>query len=842
MSHAALATVAGVSGIAVLGAFVLPGVLRSPDTERTATEPTTATRAAYGQMPASFEANQGQTDPQVRYLAHGSGFTMFLTGNEAVLSLSKPTAQAGGAAAPSTQSSVVRMKFLGANADPEVKGVGTLPGKANYLTGSDPAKWQTGVPTYGKVRYSGLYPGIDLEYYGTKAEMEYDFVVAPGADPNQIALGLDGAKSLAIDDNGDLVMTTADGTLRQGKPVLYQEIDGRRRPVEGAFTLAGNRLGFSIGSYDTSRTLVIDPTLAYSTFLGGGGADVGFGIAVDPSGNAYVGGQTTSSNFPTAGSVTCASTAFPTSSYQCNQPAVDAFVAKLNATGTGLVYSTYLGGAKSDIGYRIALGSDASAYVIGVTDSADDPGTTAVEAGFPTTANAYDSTCGTDGYCDAIGVVPTGTPGCPTGGCTSLGKGDAFVTRLNPAGDGLLYSTFLGGSDQDQDVALTAVPSHMGIAVSGTKAYVTGGTGSSDFPTTSSAYQSTCGTAAIAGCDDGRADAFFSVLDTSLSGTASLTYSSYLGGTGNDVAKAVTVGDDGVGYIAGITTGYGSPVANNLPTKSALQSTYQGGSADAFVAAFRPWRSGATSLKYSTYLGGGGFDHAWGVAVEGAKAYVTGQTDSGDDPATPAADGPTPYFPTTTGAYDTTYNGRPTDPGGDTTFLNGDAFVTKLKQDGNALAYSTFLGGSDMDLGGAIAVDSLGQAYVTGYTTCENASPTGPACTGSFPVTADAIQSTMDGTYIGVELHNTPTDMFVTKLLPEGVGLVYSTYLGGNDFDRGFAIAVRDKNAAGAPIVPEAYVTGRIASTNYPTTAGAFQATKPAAKGNRDAAVSKVVG
>lgn len=841
MSRAALTAATGVTGLAVLGSLTLPGVFSGPDrpTERT---PTAAAKAAYGSLPASFEANHGQTDPQVRYLAHGKGFTMFLTPGEAVLSLAQPTAQAGGGAAPTTRSSVVRMKFLGANADPRISGVGELPGKANYFSGADPASWRTNVPTYGKVRYDGVYPGIDLVYYGTKAEFEYDFVVAPGADPNQISIALEGARNLVIEEDGDLAMTTADGILRQGRPVLYQEIDGRRQPVDGAFTLSGNRLGFTVGAYDSSRTLVIDPTLAYSTFLGGGGSDVGFGIAVDSAGNAYVGGQTTSTNFPTSGSVTCSSTAFPSSSYQCNQPGVDAFVTKLNPSGTGLVYSTYLGGGKADIGYRIALGSDGSAYVVGVTDSADDPGTTAVEAGFPTTANAYDSTCGTDGYCDAVGVVAPGTPGCPAAGCTSLGKGDAFVSRLNAAGNALVYSTFLGGGDQDQDVNLTAVPSHMGIAVSGTKAYVTGGTGSADFPTTSGAYQSTCGTSAIAGCDGGRADAFFSVLDTALSGTASLAYSSYLGGSGNDVAKAVAVGADGVAFIAGITTGYGSPITNNLPTKSALQGTYQGGDADAFVAAFRPSRSGAASLKYSTYLGGGGFDHAWGVAAEGTKAYVTGQTDSGDDPATPAADGPTPYFPTTVGAFDTTYNGRPTDPGGDTTFLNGDAFVTKLKEDGNALAYSTFLGGTDMDIGGAIAVDSLGHAYVTGYTTCENASPTGPACSGSFPVTADAIQPTMDGTYIGFELHNTPTDIFVTKLLPEGAGLVYSTYLGGNDFDRGFAIAVRDKNAVGAPIIPEAYVTGRIASTNYPTTAGAFQATKPAGKGNRDAAVSKVVG
>ena len=846
VSKALVAAIAAVGGAGMLAyGGVLPSVSSwSGGGAAKGTDGAPSGGRAFGELPMSFEANQGQTDGEVRFLAHGSGYTMVLTPTEAVLSLAKPAT--GGGAAPSTEASVVRMKLLGGNPDAKVEGRDGLPGKANYFTGSDRSQWRTGVPTFGKVHYTGVYPGIDMVYYGSKSELEYDFVVSPGADPNQISLGLEGARSVKIDDAGDLLLTTADGTLRHGKPVLYQDVDGERRPVEGSFVqTADDRVGFKVGAYDTSRPLVIDPTLAYSTFLGGGGADVGFGITVDAAGNAYVAGQTTSSNFPTSGNVTCSSTAFPSSSLQCDRPAVDAFVTKLNASGTGLVYSTYLGGGRSDIAYRVAIDAAGSAYVAGATDSADDPGTTAVEAGFPTTVNAFDTTCGTDGTCDARGVTPIGTPGCPAAGCPSSPVADSFLSKLSPGGDALLYSTFLGGSNADQDVYLTAVGSPMGIAVSGTRAYVTGYTTSGDFPTTASAYQSTCGTAAVAGCDEGRSDAYFAVLDTALVGSASLAYSSYLGGTGAEQALSVAVNSEGDAFVTGVTSGYGSPLANNFPTKSAYQASYGGGSSDAFVAQFRPNRSGAQSVKYSTYLGGGGFEVGWGIAVEGTKAYVTGQTDSGDDPATPAADGPTPYFPTTTGAYDTTYNGRRTDSGGDNAFYNGDAFVTKFNQDGTTLAYSTFLGGNDMDVAAAIDVDEAGNAYIAGYTTCENTDPDGPGnlpCTGSFPVTAGAIQSTMDGGYLGWENHNAPTDIFLTKLQADGVGLVYSTYLGGNDFDRAFAVAVRDRDVLGNAITPEAYVTGRMASTDYPTTAGAFQSTKPAGKGNRDAAISKVVG
>ncbi|HUP70741.1 MAG TPA: SBBP repeat-containing protein [Acidimicrobiales bacterium] len=868
----ALVVTAGFSGIALLGYGTgLPSILSSStETPSPAGARSTETevREAYGRLPLNFELNQGQSDSQVKFMARGEGYTLFLTPGETVLSLAPPAASAGGGAAPAEPPAraVLRTKFLGANPAPKVTGSSPTPAKANHFTGADPAGWRTDVPTYATVGYTGLYPGIDAVYHGKKGQLEYDFVVAPGADPSQIRLGFEGARSMAIDDKGDLVLTTEHGRLRQAKPRLYQDVGGRRKAVNGSFLMTGpNQVGFSVSSYDADRPLVIDPVLSYSTFLGGGGSDVGFGIAVDPDGNAYVGGQTGSTNFPTAGATTCPSTAFPGSSYQCAQGGgVDAFVTKLNPAGSALVWSTYLGGGKADLAYRIALDGDGNAYVVGATDSADDPGTPAVEAGFPTTAGAFDTTCGTDGLCNAR--PPADPASCPAVGCRTTGTSDTFVSKLSASGNSLMYSTFLGGADHDQDVLLTAVPSHQGIAVHGTRAYVTGSTGSDDdlstlgvnegFPTTTGAFQNSCGSAAIPGCDNGTLDGYLAVLDTAASGASSLVYSTYLGGSGSDAPRAVAVDGAGNAYVTGVTYGYGSPTANNFPTKSAVQAGYQGGFADAFVAKLDPAGVGPTSLVYSTYLGGGGKDEAWGIDVEGGgvpgkgKAYVTGFTNSGDNPATSAADGPTPYFPTTSGAYDTSFNGRATDGGGNTTFLDGDAFVVKLKATGDKLDYATFLGGADHDLGGAVAVDSEGNAYVTGFTTCQNdnggvplapGAPPPPPCAGTFPV-LDAVQPTMDGNFIGFELHNSPTDIFLTKLNPGGSALIYSTYLGGNDFDRGFAVAVRDTDAAHNAITPEAYVTGRIASTNYPTTAGAFKTTKPAGKGNRDAAVSKVVG
>ena len=308
----------------------------------------TRTTAAYGQLPLAFEANHGQSDARVRFLARGPGYTLFLTPAEAVLSLRAPAA-------------VVRLRLEGANPQPSVTGLDRLAGASNYFIGNDPANWQLGVPNYGSVQYAGVYPGIDVVYYGNQRQLEYDFVVAPEADPRRITLAFDGVDRLSIDPQGNLRLQTAHGELVQQKPVIYQDIRGTRQHVDGRYVLqAHGRVGFAIGSYDVTQPLVIDPVLSYSTYLGGGGSDIGYAVAADSAGNAYVTGSTSSVTFPGA-------------SGSAIQPSLrggsDVFVAKLNAAGTALVYSTYLGGSASEIGRAIAVDGAGNAYVTGETDS-----------------------------------------------------------------------------------------------------------------------------------------------------------------------------------------------------------------------------------------------------------------------------------------------------------------------------------------------------------------------------------------------------------------------------------------------------------------------------------------
>jgi hypothetical protein len=317
---------------------------------------------AYGQLPLSFEANQGQTDAQVSFLARGSGYALFLTPAEAVLSLRKPT-QPGTDADPAASGTVLRMQLVGASTAPRLVGQGLLSGTSNYLLGNDPSQWHTGIADYARVEARGVYPGVDLVYYGNQRQLEYDFTVAPGADPGAITLAFPGAESATLDDQGNLVLQMAGGAVVEQAPVLYQEGNGIREAVSGHYVLAGDgQVGFAVGSYDRSRPLVIDPILSYSTYLGGSFDDIGYGIAVDSAGNAYVTGYTESANFPTAN---------PRQS--ANGGGRDAFVAKLNAAGSVLAYSTYLGGSNDDYGYGIAVDSAGNAYVTGYTNSTNFP-------------------------------------------------------------------------------------------------------------------------------------------------------------------------------------------------------------------------------------------------------------------------------------------------------------------------------------------------------------------------------------------------------------------------------------------------------------------------------------
>ena len=408
--------------------------------------------AAYGNLPLSFEANKGQTDSQVKFLSRGRAYTLFLTSTEAVLSLRKGSAEpegevprlvndrGGTGVSPVASRSrlpdpaVLRMKLLGANPEARVTGLEKLPGKSNYFIGNDPKKWRANVPHYVKVKYEEVYPGIDLVYYGTnQRQLEYDFVVASGADPRAIRLSLEGAEELTLDKEGNLQLGADAGEVTLNAPAIYQKVEGAREFLKGGYVLEeNNQVTFDLAAYDTTKPLIIDPVLSYSTNLGGTDDESSVAIAVDFSGNAYVTGATFSADFIT--SPNAFQTVVPGGTF-------DAFVTKLNAAGDGLVYSTYLGGNSNEAGADIAVDDSGNAYVTGGTDSTDFP-----------TMGTLDTTCGTDGTCN--------------GACNG-GQSDAFVTKLNPDGTNLVYSTYLGGADDETSFGID-------VGSSG-NAYITGG-------------------------------------------------------------------------------------------------------------------------------------------------------------------------------------------------------------------------------------------------------------------------------------------------------------------------------------------------------------------------------
>ena len=542
----------------------------------------TKTRAAnqpqvvenYGKLPLSFEANQGQTDSQVDFLSRGSGYTMFLTPTEAVLSLSSPQSSQraqrrhanflSASSAPSAvndpnpQSTVVRMKLVGANPAPQVAGLEELPGKSNYFLGNDPSQWRTNVPHYAKVQYKDVYPGVDLVYYGNQRQLEYDLVVEPGADPDAITLSFEGVESLRIDAQGDLVLDTSGGEIRQHKPLVYQEVDGARREIAGTYVLKSQRqVGFEVAAYDAGKPLIIDPVLVYSTYLGGSSDEFPRGFAVDASGNAYVTGSTLSTDFPTASPIQASNAG----------GASDTFVTKLNAAGSALVYSTYLGGTALDTARWIAIDSSGNAYVTGETRSTDFPTVSPFQA-----ANA--------------------------------GAADGFVTKLNAAGSALVYSTYLGGNSDDQPFIIT-------VDASG-NAYLAGRTNSTNFPTASPIQSTHAG---------GIEDAFVAKLNAA--GSA-LVYSTYLGGSGSfERGVGLTVDASGNAYVSGRTN------SANFPTANPFQATL-GGTDDAFVTKLN---AAGSALVYSTYLGGSGADFGGLIAIDASgNAYVAGSTFSTDLP------------------------------------------------------------------------------------------------------------------------------------------------------------------------------------------------------------------
>jgi hypothetical protein len=702
----------------ILWLLILPLILVSiagktsaPPHRATAARHSAQVVESYGKLPLAFETNHGQTDAQVKFLSRGAGYSLFLTSTEAVLTLGKVSRQEAGPPTalslamknrPPKQEapSVIRMKLLGASTTAEVTGQDELPGKSNYFLGNDPQKWHIDIPQYAKVRYENVYPGVDLVYYGNQRELEYDFVVQPSADPNVIRLGIDGAQDVRL-DQGDLVLTSAAGDVHLCRPRIFQETSGIKHDIGGGYVLKNkNEAGFRIASYDPSLSLVIDPVLAYSTYLGGSGDDFATGIAVDLAGSAYVTGKTAAADFPTRNAI------------QPTNQSADAFVTKFNSDGTALIYSTFLGGMGGDWGRGIAVDSAGNAYVTGGTNSNDFPinnafqgtlhgyiNTFVTKINASGTALAYSTYLG-GSYLEEVGGIAvdtagnayvtgqTGSSDFPTLNAiqpTIRGAWDAFVTKINGGGNAV-YSTYLGGSGSDSGSSIAADAAG--------NVYIAGQTDSNDFPVLN-AIQST---------NHGYEDVFVTKINAS---GGAIVYSTYLGGSGHD-GGGIALDAAGNAYVAGGTSSTDFPVVN------AIQATNHGGD-DAFVTKINVQGS---SLVYSTYLGGSG-DESAVVRVDSAgNVYLAGSTKSTDFPTFNALQ------PTRHGRY--------------------DAFVAKINLGGNALAYSTYLGGSLDDNTMGVAVDAVGSVYITGATV-----------SGNFPTTPVAFQRALKPIY---------NDAFVTKI------------------------------------------------------------------------------
>ncbi|HKR13626.1 MAG TPA: SBBP repeat-containing protein [Pyrinomonadaceae bacterium] len=557
---------------------------------------------SYGRPEMSFERNQGQTDRQVKFLARGRGYDLFLTPAEVVLTL--------------RNASVLRLSMAGSKPASSIEGEEELPGKVNYLLGDDARQWHTNIPTYRKIRYRGIYPGVDVVYYGNQRQLEYDFVVAAGRDPGVIKFKLAGADRIDLDESGDLRLTVKDSEVRLDKPFIYQLTEtGERSEVKGEYVVKGKEIGFKVQAFDSQKPLIIDPVLSYATLLGSSGDESGNGIAVDAHGNAYVTGVTNSATFPTTP---------PPGSLQ--PPPGTAFVTKIDATGSNLIYSTYLG-FNGTIATAIAVDSSGNAYVTGSTPA------------------------------------------------------DAVIHKLNPTGSDVTFSMRFGGSGEDRA---------NGIALDNSgNIIVVGQTTSTNFPTINAIKP------AIDPSESCSQDGFVTKINPAAIG---FVFSTYLGGNKCDRANAVATDAAGNVYVTGETDSANFPIANAFQPAPGNPS-----GKDAFATKI----STSGSLAYSTYLGGSGDDTGHAVAVDASSnAYITGNTTSTNYPTTSAVQ--------PTGGAD----------------FGGDAFVTKLNSVGSSLVYSTYLGGSSTDTGRGIAVDTTGNAYVTGSTFSVD-----------FPVVAGALRT-----------------------------------------------------------------------------------------------------
>lgn len=772
--------------------------------------------ASYAALPLAFEPNQGQTDPQVQYTAQGAGYKLYLTSSQAILTVRKPGEASEVRAmlehkrlgpakvkrmqqhqnSRPAQVAVVRMQLLGASSAVQLAAADPQAGKISYFLGNDPSKWHSNIPLFGRVSYRNLYPGVDLAFHGAGGQLEFDYLVSPGADARSIALGFQGAGKISTNAAGDLLLATAAGPVEMHRPVAYQEKDGARQNVEARFELKGaNEAAFALGPYDHSRELVIDPAVTYSTYFGGSGADNGLSILADASGDAFVAGATDSATIPghTGGT---------------DAGSVDVFVTEIAPAGT-LVFTSVFGGSGDDFpGFPGAIAIDSTGiYVSGTTDSSD----------FPVTAGAAQTTF--------------------QGGSATNGNNDAFAVKLPLGGGAPIWATYIGGNQSD---------SGLGIAVDGNQnVYVVGETFSTNLPVKNPLPSGSSLNLGQGTVDD---DGYIAVLNST--GSA-FTLVSYIGGSDSDNATAVALDGEGNAYVTGDTDSSDLPVtagvvqgslkgsgaedeifvcsikassfsaANSTSTSTAVaQATAPGNVSQAPRGALAMWlpipalalfgsfwcgadsrrrkrlgmgllclalvafilmpacgggssgsggggggggTTSTSSFVYMTYYGGTGGDEAQAIAVDAAgNAFVTGQTASTDFPVV--------------SAFQATLNGTQ------------NAFVLELNPSGSTAINATYFGGNGIDFGLGIAIDASDNAYLTGQTS-----------SAIFPL-AGATQGALAG----------PTDAFVSVLSSNT--LLFSTYLGGTGDEDVLGGSIAVSTAGGI------YVTGDTTSVNFPRT------------------------
>jgi len=744
--------------------------------------PNRGATADFGQLPLRFEPNQGQTDSKVDFLARGAGYGLFLTPNHAVLSLRS-----------NQNTSVVRMELAGGNPSAAVAGADQLPGKSNYLIGNNPAKWHRDIPQFARVRYQGVYPGVDLVYYGNQGQLEYDFEVAPGADPAQIALHFQGPEKTALDASGNLILASNGGEIQLKAPQVYQQSGAERLPVAAKFVVRQDgKIAFELGAYDRRRALVIDPVLTYSTYFGGSGAEACPGnvrilvgaissppsgctaLGIDASSNIYLAGSTTSTDFPLTPQT---GTTPPPAAFQGTiAGTANVFVTKLNAAGSAILFSTYLGGDGADRTVGVAADSAFNVVVAGNTTSTN----------FPTTSAS------------AFQTAPTNA------------NNHAFVSVLDPTGHSLVYSTYLSGNGEE---------SARGLALdSRNKIYVIGATTSTNQPDATHSFPATLGAIQVSSL--GTSQFFVSKVDPALIGFPSLAYSTYFGGgnplNGVTLGGGIAVDANSKVYITGGTnflhTGSSAtdfPILNAYegcldspppltpPTTTPNCSTSVT-APDAFVAKLDPSAAAGAQLLYSTYLGGTGNEVGYGVAVDtGLSVYVTGSTSSTDF-----------VLPSGTTAF------QGTNKGGIDAFLGKfgtPCTGTSCTTTAVPLTYFSYLGGTGTDVALGISVDSLQGARLAGYTN-----------SGDFPVPNNPIDGALRG----------PVDGFASRIDTTASSSIslghYGTYLGGSGSD--FATSITSDTQGNS------YIAGETGSADFPT-ASPIQG---AIKGGSDAFVTKL--